>query len=154
MSNLHQAFVFDEAAFRRDLAPILDRQDTTALESFLHDHRAQLSAPEPDDEHFAARAAWALTAFYDAVKNIGLGSAASKCRFGLIDLYPEGRVFVGGGALPVVPGAFQSASYVAQSAAILEQLRADFPLKAELIDPVLGMLHAAARAEQGLYIIS
>jgi hypothetical protein len=153
MNNLHQAFVFDEAAFRRDLAPILDRQDTTALESFLHDHHAQLSAPEPDKEHFAARATWALSAYYDATKNIGLGSVASKCRFGLIDLYPEGRVFVGGGALPIVPGAFQSATYVAESAAILEQLVADFPLKADIIDPVLTMLHAATASGKGLYLL-
>jgi hypothetical protein len=154
MSNLHQAFVFDEAAFRRDLAPILDRQDTSALEEFLRDYRSQLSGPEPDDDHFAARAAWALTAYYDATKNIGLGSVASKCRFGLIDLYPEGRVFVGGGVLPVVPGAYQSAGYVAESVGILERLRAEFPHKAELIDPVLTMLQSAADAQQGLYIIS
>ena len=82
--------------FATTLAPILDRHDDAALESFLHDHRSRLSASEPDHDHFAARAAWALTAYYDVAKNVGLGSTASKCRFGLIDLYPEGRVFVAG----------------------------------------------------------
>ena len=154
MSNLHQAFVFNEAGFRSALAPVLSRQDSDGLERFLTEHRAQLAGKEPDEDGFAARAAWALTAFYDPTKNIGLGSSASKCRFGLIDLYPEGRVFVGGGALDVVGGVFQSAEYVAESAAILEKLRADFPLKAEIIDPVLAMLHPAARAGQGIYIIS
>jgi hypothetical protein len=165
MSNLHKAFVFDEAAFRRDLAPILDRHDDTALEHFISDQRARLRNPRNgvhiesdwrDDaafDGFGRRATLALTAYYDPTANIGLGSAASKCRFGLIDLYPEGRVFVGGGVLEVVGGVFQSAEYVVESVGILETLRADFPLKIEIIDPVLGMLHAAASAGQGLYIL-
>ena len=52
-----------------------------------------------------------------------------------------------------MPGAFQSAQYVAESAAILEQLRADFPLKADIIDPVLTMLHAATAEGKGLYLL-
>ncbi|MCX6368834.1 MAG: hypothetical protein NTX57_19300 [Armatimonadetes bacterium] len=165
MSNLHKAFVFDEAAFRRDLAPILDRHDDTALEHFISDHRAQLRNPRNgvhiesdwrDDaafDGFGRRATLALTAYYDPTANIGLGSAASKCRFGLIDLYPESRVFVGGGALGVPDGYFQSASYVAESVAILENLRAQLPLKAEIIDPVLIMLHAATAENKGLYLL-
>jgi hypothetical protein len=165
MSNLHKAFVFDEAAFRRDLAPLLDRHDDTALEHFIDDHRGRLRSPRTgaaleqgwrDDtayDGFGRRAALALTAYYDPTANIGLGSAASKCRFGLIDLYPEGRVFVGGGALGTPEGHYQSASYVAESVAILERLRADFPLKAEIIDPVLTMLGAAAQAQQGLFLL-
>jgi hypothetical protein len=151
MSNLHQAFVFNEAGFRRELAPILDRHDDVALERFLTEQQARLTGKEPDKDSFAARAAWALTAFYNPAKNIGLGGNASKCRFGLIDLYPEGRVFVGGGTLEVVGGAFQSAEYVAESVVILERLRAELPLKAEIIDPVLAMLKAAAG--QGVYLL-
>ncbi|WP_309716122.1 hypothetical protein [Armatimonas sp.] len=165
MSNLHKAFVFDEAAFRRDLAPILDRHDDAALEHFISDHRAQLRNPRNgghiesdwrDDaafDGFARRTTLALTAYYDPTANIGLGSAASKCRFGLIDLYPESRVFVSGGALGVPDGYFQSASYVAESVAILENLRSELPLKADVIDPVLTMLQAAKSVGQGLYII-
>jgi hypothetical protein len=159
MSKQHQAFVFNEAAFRRDLAPIFDRQDAAALESFLHDHKTKLTAPEPRSEgesegggSFAERAAWALSAYYNADRDIGLGSVASKCRFALMDLYPEGRVFVGGGVVEVAGGHFQSAEYVAGSVQILEHLRAEHPLKADVIDPVLNMLHAAASAGQGLYL--
>ena len=165
MSTLHKAFVFDEAAFRRELAPILDRHDDTALENFISDHRAELRDPEtgtalelswrekPENEGRGRRAALALTAYYDPTANIGLGNAASKYRFALMDLYPEGRVFVAGGSLGVPEGYFQSAPYVAESTAILERLRSDFPLKADVIDPVLAMLQTAATASRGLYIL-
>lgn len=165
MSKPHLAFVFDEAAFRRDLAPLLDRHEDVALESFINDHRARLRDPETgealglswreksENEGFARRAALALTAFYDPTANIGLGSAAEKLRFSLMDLYPEGRVFVGGGLLGVPEGYFQSAGYVAASVVILERLRAEHRLKADIIDPVLAMLQMAASAGHGLYLI-
>ena len=165
MSKHHQAFVFDEAAFRRELAPLLDRQADAALESFINDHRARLRDPEtgaalelswrqePENEGFARRAALALTAFYDPTANIGLGSSAQKCRFALMDLYPEGRVFVGGGSLGVPEGHFQSAGYVAESVVILERLQAEHRQKADVIDPVLTMLQAALHTGRGLYIL-
>ena len=164
MSTLHQAFVFDEAGFRRELAPLLDRQDSAALEHFIDDHRSRLRDPKSDapletgwrETHaitgFPALAALALTAYYDPAANIGLGGAAEKLRFALMDLYPEGRVFVGGGALAVVGGTFQSADYVAKSVEILQTLRAENRLKTDVIDPVLSMLQKAATAGKGLYL--
>lgn len=156
MSKSHRAFVFDEAGFRRELAPLLQRNDSAGLQHFLHDHQAQLRNPETgapltdDDDHSAPEVA--LTAFYDPATDIGLGSAAEKLRFALIDLYPEGRVFVGGGQLPGIAGEFQSAEYVAGSVPLLEQLRHDHPQQRAVIDPVLHLLQTAAAAGKGLYI--
>lgn len=155
MGSLHQAFVFDDTAYRRNLAPLLDREDDTALEAFLHDHRAQLSLPEPElpeGESFAVRAAWALSAFYDARQDIGLGAAAPKFRTALMELYPEGRVFVGGGSLPGLPGLYQSAAHVAGSVTLLERLLAEYPQHSGTITPVLTMLQRAASVGKGLYV--
>ncbi len=60
---------------------------------------------------------------------------------------------MGGGVLDVVGGMFQSAEYVAESVTVLEHLRAELPLKAEIIDPVLAMLHAAKSVGWGLYLL-
>ena len=156
MCKRHRAFVFDEAGYRRELAPLLDRNDSAGLTRFIAEHQEQLRNPETgallEEGDELNPVAVALTAFYDPRANIGLGSAAQTLRFSLIDLYPEGRVFVQGGLLGVPEGYFQSAEYVAGSVEILERLREDYPRKRDIIEPVLTMLRTAAKAGKGLYI--
>jgi len=165
MSIKHRAFVFDEQGYRRELAPLLVRKDPVALTGFIEAHWARLRDPRTgtplqsngrvvlEESGPFNEAALALTAFYNPGADIGLGSAAQSLRFALIDLYPEGRVFVQGGQLEAVGGYYQSAEYVAESVAILEALREEYPRKLEIIDPVLTMLKTAAAASQGLYIL-
>lgn len=118
MKTQHQAFVFDETGYRRELALLLIRKDTGALTRFVDEHWARLRDPKT-------------------------GTPLQE------NWYPEGRVFVQGGQREGVGGYYQSAEYVAESVAILEE----YPRKLEIIDPVLTMLKTAADASKGLYIL-
>jgi hypothetical protein len=178
MTHDHTAFAFDEGAFRRELAPLLDRAlesgETSALDAFIDDHRAALADPstgEPLSEDWRTAlsgtgvqrlAAVALTSYYDPGRDIGLGAGWQTVRAALTSLAAPARAFVTGGVFgptdrPLRPDGrtayLQSAEYVRQSVAVLEEARTHFRAHADQIDPTLNMLRTAAAVERGLLVL-
>jgi hypothetical protein len=179
MSMKHKAFVFDYAAFKRELKGLIEKSlvtgETAELAAYVEEERSKLTDPSdgrplsaqwaksiPADDP-QAYGLLALTKFYDAGGHgdIGLGYEWSEIDDVLereaqeLQPAPLGRP-VGQPPHYFDPGKmgsyFQTPALVKQNLAGLRQLlrrRADLEV---LLKPVVEMLDKAASQDKGLYV--
>lgn len=170
MSMSHKAFVFDAAAFERELRAILAQAlaagDVAPLRAFIEANRAALSSPDagteldddweaqiefPDAERYGDLA---LTKYYDPNADIGLGDdwlATSE----LLAARGLGEALTLGTPLPGFdPGKqgsyFQSPAQVSANLRALGELLGREPALASDLAPLRAMLDEGRDA--GLYV--
>jgi len=166
----HKAFVFDDAAFERELRAILEQaiaaRDVAPLRAFIDANRGELSLPDagaeldddweaqiefPDAEQYGDLA---LTKYYDPSADIGLGEdwlATSE----LLDARGLGDAITLGASLPGFdPGKqgsyFQSPAQVRANLRALGELLGREPALASDLAPLRAMLDGGRDA--GLYV--
>jgi len=169
----HKAFCFDFQAFDSELRPILEEALSSGecgrLVRFVQDHLSDLTDPyegdplEDDWESLIEEADahqygdFALTKYYDATADIGLGRAWDEIQDG-IDDHPEltdspilGSV-VGPRVEPFDPGKmgsyFQSEAQVRKNRQFLTALGKD----SDAFRQAIHMLRQAEEANKGLYV--
>jgi len=167
MTMEHKAFVFDDAAFERGLRPLLEQslrsRDIEPLRKLIQTNRDELSDPyegapleenwesmieRREPEHYGD---FALTMYYDASTDIGLGAQWQPIEAALEARGISAQLLLGG----VVPGFdpgkqgsyFQSADQVSLAIRRIEQAG-----NASGVELALTMFRTAAAAGRGLYI--
>lgn len=167
MTMEHKAFVFDDAAFERGLRPLLEQSllsgDVEPLRKFIETHREELSDPyegAPLDEDWESMIErrdpeqygdFALTMYYDASRDIGLGAQWQPVEGALEARGISAQLLLGSAVPGFDPGKqgsyFQSADQVSSALRRLEQSGDD-----DDVAPALTMFRTAASAGSGLYI--
>lgn len=172
----HQAFLLDEARFRAELAPTLERAlaagDRAALLAFLDARAADLRDPwdgEPLADDFrdaladadaSALADLALTAFYDPSDDLGLGAAWPDvaARLAAAGLAPDAFLGapLGGPAARFDPGGegafFQSAADVAANLRALRRVIGEADELDDALASLEELLATAVDEDAGLYV--
>lgn len=176
MSSEHKAFIFDYSDFESQLKAILENAlasgDSSSIKRYIAENLAHLKDPyegemlnenwesmlEIQDPHQYGD--FALTKFYDALEDIGLGydwesiqdllSHKSNCKTIILGL-PIGldNNYFDPGKLGSY---FQSPAEVKQHLRLLENIIDDNPDLASLLDSAFQMLQAASQVDKGLYI--
>lgn len=172
MTMLHRAFVFDDDAFRAELAGLLAEAlhggELGPLRTFIEAHREELSDPEEGE---ALDASWeskleikdahqygdlAITKYFDPADDLGLGAdwqAMSELleTHGLPETLLLGAPFEGFD--PGKQGSYvQSPQMVRDHLRQLDELVGRTPDLAGPIAPLRALLEAAAHRARGLYV--
>jgi hypothetical protein len=172
MSMEHKAFVFDDDAFRAELRDVLIgalRTETVApLRDFIEKHRAELTDPyegAPLDDDWESQIApkdphqygdFALTKYYDAANDIGLGPQWQELGERLAREGLGETLLLGSSVDSFDPGKqgsyVQSRDMVRSGFTSLDELLRRKPELAEQLEAVRTMFEAAARRGLGLYV--
>lgn len=173
MAMEHKAFVFDFKTFDSELRPLLEDAlssgDITSLIRFIEEHINVLTDPyegEPLGEQWESLIEqrdvdqygdFALTKYYNAADDIGLGSAWDQIQEaiishpGLVESPILGSI-IGPDDQPFDPGKmgsyFQAEEAVSRNREFLEAFRSRSDAFVEAID----MLGQAEAAQKGLYV--
>jgi hypothetical protein len=171
----HKAFLFDYAAFDRELRPLLEGAlysgSTRELLSFLESNLHRLRDPyegeplnaewhtliqTPDIHHYGD---FALTKYYDPTADIGLGTAweevqESLARDSRLATSPILGRTVGPDNDPLDPGKmgayFQSPELVHANWLYLSHFAKKHP--SDSLNKAVQMLHQATQAKKGLFV--
>lgn len=176
MTMLHRAYAFAHAAFRAELAPLLEAAlstgDGAPLASFIDQHVDSLTDPyegEPltkdwreslDAGDAQELGDFALTKYYDGDLDMGLDLDWLDVKSELTHAGEDAQLLLGApfgpASQPFDPGQqgsyFQSEEEVERAHATVQRLAAKSPELAEALAPLLGMLGQATQQRRGLYV--
>jgi hypothetical protein len=172
MSMIHRAFVFDDDAFRSELAGMLGEAllsgDLTQLRAFIEQHHRKLTDPyegEPLDASWESQIEskdahqygdFAITKYLDSAEDLGLGADwQAMGEFLEAHGLPE-SILLGAPFEGFDPGKqgsyFQSPQMVRDNLRRLDELVGRTPALARRVAPLRAMLEAAERRVRGLYV--
>lgn len=176
MTQLHRAYAFHHAAFRAELAPVLEAAlsagDAAPLAGFIERHLDALSDPyegEPlskdwrkllESGDVQELGDFALTKYYDGDLDMGLDADWLEVKDDLTQAGASAELLLGApfgpSSQPFDPSRqgsyFQSEADVVRAHETAALLATQNAKLAETLAPLLGLLSQAARHGKGLYV--